>query len=116
MRYDPRPIAENVMDDELSKLSAEDRAKIALLEKEWERDGAAAIRRFAEKEPLTWFRLVGLYYPEAVKRALEEALIDKDLTNADVYAMLDKALRERKHQPRASRESLAIMLLPRGEI
>jgi hypothetical protein len=43
------------MDDELAKLSAEDQAKLALLEEDYERDGVAAIERFAEKEPATYF-------------------------------------------------------------
>jgi hypothetical protein len=50
-------------DDKFGQLSIEDEARVALLEEEWERDGIGAIRRFAEKDP------------EAVKRALEEALI-----------------------------------------
>jgi hypothetical protein len=85
------------MDDDFPELSAEDQAKLALLKKEWEREGAAAIRRFFEKEPITSFRLMALLDPKAARRSLENALIDAGLTNADLRAMLEKALRERKH-------------------
>jgi hypothetical protein len=85
------------MDDDFSELSAEDRAKLALLEKEWEREGDAAILRFFEKESVTSFRLMALLNPKAARRSLENALIDAGLTNADLRAMLEKALRERGH-------------------
>jgi hypothetical protein len=83
--------------DDFSKLSTEDQAKLALLEEEWERDGNAAIDRFFEKEPLTALRVMTILDPKAVSRALENVLIDKGLTNAEMRARCEKALRDRKH-------------------
>ena len=84
-------------DDEFSKLPPGDQAKLALLEAEYERDGKIALKRLGESDPLLYLRLVGLFKLEAVRRAIEDAVIDAGLTNADIQAMLEKALRERKH-------------------
>jgi hypothetical protein len=84
-------------DDEFAKLSPEDRAKLALLEQEWERDGDAAIERFGEHDPGFMLRILECLDPKAVRDATENLLLDEGLTNADLRAMLDKALRERKH-------------------
>jgi hypothetical protein len=67
------------------------------LEAEYERDGKIALKRLGESDPLLYLRLVGLFKLEAVRRAIEDAVIDAGLTNADIQAMLEKALRERKH-------------------
>jgi len=84
-------------DDEFSKLSAEDRAKLALLEREFERDGDIAIERFAENDPAFMLRILECFNPRAVRDAIENLVLDEGLTNADIRAMLEKALRERKH-------------------
>ena len=84
-------------DDEFSKLSAEDRAKLALLEQELERDGDIAIERFAENDPAFMLRILECFNPRAVRDATENHLIDEGLTNADFRALFEKALRERKH-------------------
>jgi hypothetical protein len=84
-------------DDEFSKLSTEDQAKLALLEEEFERDGKIAIERLAESDPGLYVRVVELFRPEAVRRAFEDGVIDAGWTNADIRAMLEKAIRERKH-------------------
>jgi hypothetical protein len=84
-------------DDEFANLSAEDRAKLALLEQEFERDGYTAIERFRENDPIFCLRVMECLNPKAVRDAIENALIDEGLTNADLQAMLEKALRERKH-------------------
>jgi hypothetical protein len=84
-------------DDEFAKLSAEDRAKLALLEQEFERDGDVAIERFAEKEPIAMGHIIECLKPGAIKRAIEKHLINEGLTNAEFREMLEKAFRERKH-------------------
>ena len=84
-------------DDEFAKLSAEDRAKLALLEQEFERDGYSAIGRFAENDPIAMLKIAECLNPTAVREAIENAVIDEGLTHADIRAMLEKALRERKH-------------------
>jgi hypothetical protein len=85
------------MDDEFSKLSPEDQAKLALLVEEYERDGDAAFDRFIEKETITLARLIEILRPGALKRALENHFIDEGMTDAEVRIMLEKALQNRKH-------------------
>jgi hypothetical protein len=78
-------------DDELSKLSPADQEKLAALQVEWGRDGDAALHRLAEKDPVFYLRLLELYHPKAVRRAVENALIDAGLTNSDIQKMLENA-------------------------
>jgi hypothetical protein len=85
------------MADKFDTLSPEDQAKFALLEAEWERDGDIVFDRLGETDPAFYLRLVALTRPKAVHDALENALIDAGWTNAEIRAMLEKALRERKH-------------------
>jgi hypothetical protein len=54
-----------------AKLSAEDRAKLALLEQEFERDGASAIKRFAENDLIAMLHIMECLNPKAVKDAIE---------------------------------------------
>src|SRR5215471_4642847 len=61
-------------DDEFSKLSAEDRAKLALLEQEFERDGDVAVERFAENDPAFMLRILECFNPRAVRDATENHL------------------------------------------
>jgi hypothetical protein len=84
-------------DDEFSKLSQEDQAKLALLEAEWERDGDIVFERWGEKDPVFMLRLIAQDQPKAVDDAVENAVIDAGWTNADIRATLEKAIRERKH-------------------
>jgi hypothetical protein len=61
------------------------------------RDGKAALDRFAEREPTLYVRLVAILHPELVRRAVEDHLLDEGLTTADLRALYEKAIRERKH-------------------
>ena len=81
------------MADNLVKLSAEDWAKLAALNKEWKRDGPEAIRAFAERDRDTWFRLVAALHPDAFRRTVEEVAAE---TNEEIRVML-AALREHSH-------------------
>jgi hypothetical protein len=83
-------------DDEFSRLSAEDRAKLALLEQEFERDGDIALERFAQNDPGFMLNLLECINPRAVRDAIENHLIDEGLTNAEFRALFENALRERK--------------------
>jgi hypothetical protein len=82
-------------DDELAELSPADQAKLAALEAEWERDGQAAFRRVAENDPIFYLRLLELFHPQDVRKAVEDAVIDAGLTNADIRQMLENA--KQKH-------------------
>jgi len=53
-------------------------------EQEFERDGGSAIKRLAEKDPLFYFRIMECLNPKAVRDAIEDAVIDAGLTNADI--------------------------------
>jgi hypothetical protein len=79
------------MGDESSKLSDEDKAKLDALEIEWRRDGRAAFERFAEKDPVAYFRIIAAINPKAARAAIEDALIEGGLTNADIRALAEKA-------------------------
>jgi hypothetical protein len=80
------------MDDEFSKLSPEDQAKLKALQAEWERDGQAAFDRVREADPVFFFRVMAAINPRAARKALEDAAIDAGLTDADIREMLAKAL------------------------
>jgi hypothetical protein len=58
------------------------------------RDGKAALDRFAEREPALYVRWVSILHPKLVWRAV---FLDEGLTNADLRAMLERAIRGRKH-------------------
>ena len=79
------------MADEFDQLSPEDRSKLEGLEVEYRRDGRVAFDRFAEKEPVAYFRILAALEPKQVRAALEDALIEAGLTNADVRALAEKA-------------------------
>jgi hypothetical protein len=85
------------MADKFDTLSPEDQAKLALLRAELERDGDIVFDRLSETDPAFYLRLVALDRPKAVYDAIEDAVIDAGWTNAEVQAMLEKALRQRKH-------------------
>ncbi len=85
------------MSDKFDSLSPEDQAKLALLEADWEREGNVVFERWGEKDPVFMLRLFAQDRPKAVYDAVENAVIDAGWTRADIQAMLEKALRERKH-------------------
>ena len=85
------------IDDRLAVWSDEDKAKLKAFKAEWERDGDIAFKRLAEKDPVFYVWMAALFIPHAVYRTLENRWIDEGLTDADVRAMLERALRERKH-------------------
>jgi hypothetical protein len=80
------------MNDKPSKLSAGDRAKLDAVANDWARDGRKAIGRFAEADPLAYFRIVAALHPRMVAKDLENDLLNEGLTNADVRAMAAKAV------------------------
>jgi hypothetical protein len=53
--------------------------------------------RWGEKDPVFMLRLFAQDRPKAVYDAVEHAVIDAGWTRADIQALLEKALRERKH-------------------
>jgi hypothetical protein len=83
--------------DKFDSLSPEDQAKLALLEADWEREGNVVFERWGEKDPVFMLRLFAQDRPKAVYDAVENAVIDAGWTRADIQALLEKALRERKH-------------------
>jgi hypothetical protein len=85
------------MSDKFDSLSPEDQAKLALLEADWEREGNVVFERWGEKDPVFMLRLFAQDRPKAVYDAVENAVIDAGWTRADIQALLEKALRERKH-------------------
>ena len=93
----PRPLHALVGDDKLAAWSDEDKTKLDALEAEFERDGAAAFERVREKDPGFFVQLAALLVPDAVRKALEDMWINEGLTEADVRAMFERMLRERKH-------------------
>jgi hypothetical protein len=57
------------------------------------RIGNSAFEQMKDKDLVIYIRLVALYHPKAVRDALEHAMIDAGLTNADLRAMREKALK-----------------------
>jgi hypothetical protein len=78
-------------EDEFAKLSPADQKKLEQFEADWERDGNITFERWGEKDPGFVLRLVELFRPEAVRRAVEDAVIDAGLTNADIRKMRENA-------------------------
>jgi len=88
---------QKVIDDAFAQLSAEDQARVLALQEEWKREGGKVVERVAKEDPFFFVRIVACFCPKAVRDTLEDVFIDKGLTNADLRAMLDEAIRERKH-------------------
>ena len=80
------------MSNKLSKLSADDRAKLDALMNDCARDGREAIRRFAEADPLAYLQIAAALQPRLVAKHIEDDLLDRGLTNADLRAMAAKAM------------------------
>jgi len=93
----PRPFHELVGDDKLAAWSDENRAKLDVLDGEFERDGPIALERMRDGDPVFFVQLMVELVPDVVRKMLENMLIDEGLTNADVHAMFERMLRERKH-------------------
>ena len=93
----PRPLHALVGDDKLAAWSDEDKTKLEALEAELERDGPIAVERMREKDPGFFVQLAALLVPDAVRKALVDMWINEGLTDADVRAMFERMLRERKH-------------------
>ena len=53
--------------------------------------------RMREKDPGFFVQLAALLVPDAVRKALVDMWINEGLTDADVRAMFERMLRERKH-------------------
>jgi hypothetical protein len=92
----PRPLHALVGDDKLAAWSDEDKTKLEALEAEFERDGPVAMERTMKKDPGFYMQLMVVLVPHVVREMLENVLINEGLTNADVYAKLER-MRERKH-------------------
>src|SRR4029077_4267912 len=92
----PRPFHALVGDDKLAAWSDEDKAKLDVLEAEFERDGSIAMERMREMDPWFFLQLCVQLFPDQVREMLENVLINEGLTNSDVYAMME-IMRERKH-------------------
>jgi len=85
------------IDDRLATWYDEDKTKLEALEAEWERDGGIALERIVEKDPVFFVQIAALFFPREVRKTLEDMLIDEGLTDADVRAMFERMLRDRKH-------------------
>ena len=59
--------------------------------------GDIVFERWGEKDPVFMLKLYAQDRPRAVYDGIENAVIDAGWTNADIRAMLGKALPERKH-------------------
>jgi hypothetical protein len=92
-----RPLHALVGDDKLVAWSNEDKTKLEGLEAEWERDGRIALERLAERDPGFFVQVAALFFPHVVRKTLEDMWIDEGLTDANVRAMVERMLRERKH-------------------
>ena len=77
--------------DEFAKLSPADQKKLEKLEAELEREGDIALERAGQEDPVFVLRLIALFRPEAVRRAVENAVIDSGLTNADIRQIIENA-------------------------
>jgi len=93
----PRPLHALVGDDKLAAWSDEDKTKLEALEAELERDAPITVERMRQKDPVFFVQLAALLVPDAVRKALEDMWINEGLTDADVRAMFERMLRERKH-------------------
>jgi hypothetical protein len=78
-------------ENELAKLSPADQKKLEQFEADWERDGNIAFERWGQKDPGFVLRLVDLFRTEAVRQAVEGAVIDAGLTDADIRQMIENA-------------------------
>lgn len=77
--------------NEFAKLSAADQKKLEKFEADWERDGRIAFEHWGQKDPGFVLRLVELFRPEAVRRAVEDAVLDAGLTDADIRRLVESA-------------------------
>lgn len=82
------------MADAFAKLSDADKAKLEILKREWERDGEAAFRRFAKRDPDAYLRLVEVLEPSAVRDASEDGPPEQGLTDVDFSRMADAVKKE----------------------
>ena len=84
------------MRDEFDDLSASDRRHLYAMHDAWWRGGevalAAALERFATRYPDAYVRIWKVLDPRAVRAAVEDALIDAGLTNAELHAMSANAM------------------------
>jgi hypothetical protein len=85
------------MDDKFNNLSLDDQARLALLEADWEREGNVVFERWGKTEPAFMLKLVAPARPSTVYDAVERAVIDAGWTDANIAALMERALRERKH-------------------
>ena len=67
------------------------------LEAEFERDGLIAMERTMKKDPGFYMQLMAMLVPHVVREMLEDVWISEGLTDADVRAMFERMLRERRH-------------------
>jgi hypothetical protein len=77
------------MTDKYDRLSLWDRAKLKALREKWERDGALDLRHFGEQHAVAYLRIMHTIDPDAVCAALEDALIERGLTNAEFLDVLE---------------------------
>lgn len=74
-------------DPELSELSEADQAKLKALEAAWKLDGTAVFDRLRDTDFVTYFRIIGSLNPKAIGAALEEELLEIDMTYQEFLAM-----------------------------
>ena len=82
-------VGESAVTDTFDKLSPRDRANLKALREEWEHDGPLGLRHFGERHPIAYLRIMHTIAPDAVCAALEDALIEAGLTNAEFLDILE---------------------------
>ena len=83
-----------------SKLSKAERARIRARIRQLESKTASAddgAESLTDDELLEYCDLLWTLNPESMRAALEDALIDRGLTNRDLFEMLQKAKQRAKH-------------------
>ncbi len=83
-----------IADHELSELTETDWAKLKALEAAWKCDGGAAFDRLMDSDFYAYFRIVASLNPKAMRKALEEQLLNTGMTNREYLAMCRKKARQ----------------------
>jgi hypothetical protein len=74
-------------------LSSEEKSILDQVSSDWKQGDKEVTKRLLDEIPLLFLKLMAAYWPDALRKAVEDHLIDQGLTNADIRKMIDEALK-----------------------